>query len=105
MRHDLDETDEYLEWFESQSLKVKSVVSKRLKNIIENGYFGDFKCVSQYDRGITKDLIFELRWNDGKRIYYGKLNNTSIIILFGGNKNGQEKDIKEAKKIFIKNIK
>jgi putative component of toxin-antitoxin plasmid stabilization module len=66
-------TEEYLDWFEQQSLKTKSVISKRIKNITESGHFGDFKNVSKYDKGITKDRIFELRWKDGKRVYYGRL--------------------------------
>ncbi|MFV0339662.1 MAG: hypothetical protein ACK5MA_03390 [Parachlamydiaceae bacterium] len=71
--YEFDQTQEFKEWFQEQSLKTKSVVSKRIKNIIENGHFGDIKNVSKYDDGITRDCIFEMRWDDGKRVYYGKV--------------------------------
>lgn len=102
--YEFQETEEYQEWFEAQSLKTKAVVAKRIKNIINYGHFGDFKNVSQYDKGLTKDLVFELRWDDGKRVYYGKVGETYLLLLYGGNKNGQDKDIKEAKKIFLKYV-
>jgi putative addiction module killer protein len=36
------------------------------------------------------------------RIYKAKVNNTLVIVLLGGNKNGQSKDIKKAKKLLAK---
>lgn len=102
--HDVSQTEEYEDWLEQQSLKTQVIVSKRIKNIIDYGHFGDSKNVSKYDKGITKDRIFELRWDDGKRVYYGKIDTLYLILLYGGNKNGQDKDIQEAKSIFIKYI-
>ncbi|CUI18144.1 putative addiction module killer protein (plasmid) [Candidatus Protochlamydia naegleriophila] len=99
-RYEVVQTDKYKEWFDKQSLKTKAVISKRIKNIKESGYFGDFKNVSEYDKGITKNCIFELRWDDGKRVYYGKVGSIYLLLLYGGNKNGQDKDIKEAKNLF-----
>lgn len=103
--YEIKTTQEYSVWFERQPLKNQTVIAKRLKNIRELGYLGDHKNVSFYDKGLTKDCIFELRWDDGKRVYYGKLGNTIILLLYGGNKNGQDKDIKEAKNIFLKYVK
>jgi putative addiction module killer protein len=103
-KYEFQQAQEFREWFETQPLKTKSVISKRIKNIIENGHFGDIKTVSDYDDGITKDCVFEMRWNDGKRVYYGKIGNFYLLLLYGGNKNGQSKDIKEAKNLFIKYI-
>ena len=99
--YEVSETDEYRDWLEHQSLKTQVIVSKRIKNIIAFGHFGDCKNVSKYDKGITKDRIFELRWDDGKRVYYGKINTLCLLLLYGGNKNGQDKDIHKAKKLFI----
>lgn len=103
-KYEFNQTEEYQEWFKQQSLKTQSVISKRIKNIIKDGYFGDFKNVSEYDKGITKDCVFELRWNDGKRVYYGKVGEVFLLLIYGGNKNGQDKDIKEAKNIFLKYV-
>ena len=103
-KYEVDQTEEFSEWFERLSLKTKSVISKRIKNIIENDHLGDYKNVSEYDNGVTKNCIFELRWDDGKRIYYGKVGSVYLLLLYGGNKNGQDKDIKEAKNIFLKYV-
>lgn len=101
-QYEVLDTEEFLKWFEEQNLKTKSVISKRLQNIIDEGHFGDHKNVSEYDSGITKDRVFELRWDDGKRVYYSKVGNIIILLLLGGNKNGQDKNIKQAKKIFCR---
>jgi putative addiction module killer protein len=103
-QYKLEQTEEYEEWFNKQSLKTQAIISKRVKNIRDSGYFGDFKNVSEYDRGITKNCVFELRWDDGKRVYYGKLGSIYLLLLYGGNKNGQDKDIKEAKNLFNKYV-
>ncbi len=99
-----DKTEAYDEWFDSLPLKTQAIIAKRIKNIEDYGHFGDFKNVSEYDRGLTKNRIFELRWDDGKRVYYAKVGNSYLLLLYGGNKNGQNKAINEAKKIFLENI-
>ncbi|PJD96263.1 MAG: hypothetical protein CK425_06120 [Parachlamydia sp.] len=58
--------------------KNTSIIAKRIINILESDHFGDFKHVSDYDKGITKDCAFELRWKDEKRIYYGEI----VLSLF-----------------------
>ncbi|MBS4164067.1 hypothetical protein PRO82_001381 [Candidatus Protochlamydia amoebophila] len=45
-----------------------------------------------------------MRWDDGKRVYYGKIGLIYLLLLHGGNKNGQHKDIKEAKNLFTKYV-
>ncbi len=56
--------------------------------------FGDYKDL--------KCGIWELKWINGRRIYFTFIGETKILLLFGGNKNGQSKDISYAKKIFKK---
>lgn len=58
---------------------------------IEDGNFGDCKNIG--------DGIFELRlfFGPGYRIYFGKYKKTSVILLSGGDKSSQNKDIKQAK--------
>ena len=55
------------------------------------GNFGDHKSVG--------NDVYELRITEGKgyRIYYAHENNTIVLLLFGGNKATQSKDIKLAK--------
>lgn len=49
-------------------------------------------------------IIWELKWVGGRRIYYAYLPAQKILLLLGGNKNGQDKDIKQAKKIYAKTV-
>jgi putative addiction module killer protein len=53
--------------------------------------FGDVKNLG--------DSVFELRihYSAGYRIYFTKYNEIIVLLLCGGNKSSQEKDIKKAK--------
>jgi putative addiction module killer protein len=61
----------------------------------DEGYFGHHKYLESAD-------VWELKFNDGRRIYYTAIPKLEVILLLGGNKNGQEKDIRQASKIFRK---
>ena len=58
---------------------------------IESGNLGDHKSVG--------DGIFELRsqFGPGYRIYFGEVDNTIILLLCGGDKSSQDRDIEWAK--------
>ena len=43
--------------------------------------------------------LIELRWKNGTRIYSFHWGQTVVVELYVGNKNGQDRDIKKAKKI------
>lgn len=86
----------YLDWYNSLDKSIR----KRIDMIIdklEEGQYGDFKCISQ-------DL-YELRckFGSGYRIYFTEQDNIIILILCAGNKSTQTKDIQKAKEI-INNI-
>ena len=83
--------EEYDDWLEAQPLKSQVQVLDRISRIREDGYFGDHKDV--------EDGVWELRWKNGRRVYYAYIPEEKILLLLGGNKNGQSKDIKKAKKI------
>jgi putative addiction module killer protein len=57
------------------------------------GHFGDHKSVSK------DNSVWELRWASGRRVYYSIIKETNVLLLLGGNKNGQNKDIAKAKKV------
>jgi putative addiction module killer protein len=84
-------TIEYIEWFKAQKHRDQAIIANRLTRIAEDDYFGDYKYLGNY--------LFELRWKNGRRIYYTKTQNQNIYLLLGGFKNGQKKDIKQAQKI------
>lgn len=59
--------------------------------IEEEGHFGHHKFL--------RNELWELKFNDGRRIYYTYVPESKVILLLGGNKNGQSKDIQKATKI------
>ncbi len=90
----IHKTDEYKSWFAEQTAKEQLQIAGRLDNIEDEGYFGDHKFLT--------DVVWELKWLNGRRVYYAYIAELDIVLLLGGNKNGQGKDIKQAKKIFRK---
>lgn len=90
-------TEEFEKWFAKQSKKEQGQINSRIARIRENGHLGAAKKLD--------DSLAELKWKNGRRIYFtisydedGNL----IILLLGGNKNTQQKDIKKAKSIIKK---
>ena len=68
----------------------------RIQKLEKDEHFGDCKPVG--------DGISELRINfaKGYRIYYKEKDGKIIILLVGGDKSTQDKDIKKAKEIWKK---
>ncbi|MFN4174187.1 MAG: type II toxin-antitoxin system RelE/ParE family toxin [Parachlamydiaceae bacterium] len=91
MRYRIAKTAEFIEWFESQSMKARVQIEDRLSNIEVYGHFGTVNDVG--------DNVRELKWKNGRRIYYVFIPTTRILLLIGGNKNAQDYDIRQAKKI------
>ena len=95
----LKRTPEYIEWYESQRPKEKAQIAKRLTNIEEQGYFGTVK-----DLG---DFLSELKWVNGRRVFFSIMEDHAgdlTLLILGGNNNGQDSDIKKARKILKKYI-
>ena len=91
MAYRIETTQMYDKWFskiKDATLKIK--ILARLARI-ENGNFGDHKQLASN--------LYELRFVFGKgiRIYYTKKQRVIIILLVGGDKASQSKDIKKAK--------
>ena len=89
-------TIEYIEWFEDQKNRDQALIKERLTRIEDDAYFGDYKYLGNY--------LFELRWKNGRRIYFTKLKNQNIYLLIGGLKNGQKKDIKKAQTLLNRGL-
>lgn len=86
---DIIQTEEFKDWLDSLDSKEQSLVVLRLMRISKHGHFGDTKFIDSN--------LAELRWKNGIRVYFTKLSNTKLIILLGGKKNAQKKDIKKAR--------
>lgn len=90
------ESSDYEKWFYEQPPKSRTQIKGRIYNIEFEGHFGDHRLVdSDYQ-------LWELRWENGRRIYFVHLTGPSVLLLLGGNKNGQAKDIRRAKNILQK---
>lgn len=81
----------YLEWEADLSEELRALIRKRL-NRVRLGNFGDF---SPIHRG-----LFELRFHVGAgyRIYFCKKGKKIVILLSGGDKGSQKRDITKAEK-------
>ena len=90
-------TPEFEKWLNEQPLKSKLQIEDRLLRISCDGYFGTQKKLTKY--------LWELKWANGRRVYYAFIAELDILVLLGGNKNGQDKDIRQAQKILKKNAK
>ncbi|MCP4417221.1 MAG: type II toxin-antitoxin system RelE/ParE family toxin [Chloroflexi bacterium] len=81
----------FTDWLNS----LRDPTSRRriLKRLIrlEQGHFGDSKAVG--------DGVNELRFffGAGYRIYFGVVGNKIVVLLTGGDKNSQSRDIQRAK--------
>lgn len=85
--------EEYLDWYSAQTAKIKAQIDSRLEKIKHFGHYGHVRKLSS--------VLYEIKFNNGNRIYYTEkiIDGHVVILIFGGNKNGQDKDIKKAKKI------
>jgi putative addiction module killer protein len=79
------------EWLESiADTKIRAIIRTRL-NRVRMGNFGDTKSLG--------DDVHELRihYSPGYRVYFAKWDGTIVILLCGGSKRSQNRDIRRAK--------
>ena len=89
VEYDLVLTEEFKNWLETAPIGIRRRIKARLDHVII-GHFGLHKRF---------DELIELKWLNGIRVYFFIWESTVIIVLNGGNKNGQSYDIQKAKKI------
>lgn len=85
----IDNKIPYFEWYCSLDKSLRLIVDKRLSKV-ERGLYGN-------NRRLSEEL-YELKFDNGLRIYYTEIENTIILLFTGGNKSKQSKDIETAKK-------
>ena len=83
----------FSEWLNKLDRPVKARVMTRIDRI-RRGNFGDTKSVG--------DGVFELRvaFGPGYRVYYGRQGQEIVILLCGGDKGSQPRDIARAKEFW-----
>lgn len=96
MKYKLFWAEEFEEWYEELPLKEQIQIDTRISHIQNEGHFGTCKTLG--------DDVWELKWVNGRRVYYAHIPPLKLLLLLGGNKNGQDKDIRKAKKILSKYI-
>lgn len=82
----------FAEWMNSLDKVTKSRVQSRLTRLLENN-FGDCK---KLDSELSE---LRLKFGSGYRIYYTEIDNIIVLIINGGDKSTQAKDIAKAKNI------
>lgn len=93
----IEKTTEFDKWFRKlNDLKAKAKILFRIQKLENDEHFGDCKSVG--------DGILEMRVNFGKgyRVYFKEKEAKIIILLVGGDKSTQQKDIDKAKEIWKK---
>ena len=87
------QTEEFKDWLDAlKDIKAQIRIAARLRQA-EAGNLGDWKPVG--------DEVSEMRvaFGPGYRLYFTRRQNILIVMLAGGDKTTQSKDIKRAKKL------
>ncbi len=82
----------FQEWRLSQSLDTRAVIDVYIDRVAQGGSIKNIKSLG--------DGVYEIKITIGPayRIYFAYENNAIILLLVGGTKKSQDKDIKLAKK-------
>ena len=89
----INKTDTFNSWLASlRDLKARTRIAARIKNA-EIGNFGDYKPVGEG--------VYEMRVDVGAgyRVYFYQQADVIYLLLLGGDKKTQKRDIVEAKKM------
>lgn len=85
----------FTEWYDSlRDPKTQNRIDRRLERV-ETGNLGEYKSVG--------DGVFELilDFGPGYRIYFGVVDNIIVLLLCGGGKRSQDRDIERAKNYWL----
>jgi len=98
MTYELRKTNEFEQWIESLNREARIRIGTRIRRA-ESGNFGDHKSVG--------DGVWEMRidFGPGYRLYYCEVGKTIYLLLAGSDKNTQDANIEQAKKIKDRELK
>jgi putative addiction module killer protein len=93
----VDKTSEFDKWIRKlKDIRAKAKILFRIQKLERDEYFGDCKSVGE---GISE---MRINYAKGYRVYFKRKRDEIVILLMGGNKSTQKKDIEKAKKIWNK---
>ncbi|MGF6240895.1 MULTISPECIES: type II toxin-antitoxin system RelE/ParE family toxin [Paraburkholderia] len=90
---ELKQTETFRKWrMRLKDERARAVIASRLDRLAF-GHAGDAEPVGQ---GVSE---LRIHYGPGYRIYFQRRGNTIIVLLCGGTKSGQAKDILEARRL------
>ena len=93
----IEKTSEFDKWFRKlKDLRAKAKILFRIQKLENDEHFGEFKPVGN---GINE---LKINYAKGYRIYFKETDGKIIILLIGGDKSIQQKDIEKATQIWNK---
>ncbi len=81
----------FFDWHTTLDKKTKAIIHTRLARV-RLGNLGNCKPI----KGVSGISEIKINHGAGYRIYYGRKHKAIIVLLVGGNKGSQKKDIKKA---------
>lgn len=95
----IEKTEEFDKWLRKlKDLRAKAKILFRIQRIENDEHFGDCEAVGNGIRELRVDYA------KGYRVYFKESDGRIIILLIGGDKSTQQKDIAKAKEV-LKRIK
>ena len=90
----IEKTDEFDKCFRKlNDIRAKAKILVRIQKIENNEHYGECEPVGEGIREI------KIEYAKGYRVYFKEYDGKSIILLAGGDKSTQQKDIEKAKEI------
>ena len=88
------QTTEFAKWLKRlKDAEARARILVRIRRLSLTENFGDVKPVG--------DCVYEMRVEHGPgyRLYYARRDNALVLLLIGGDKSSQQRDIAKAKKL------
>ncbi len=93
----IEKTDEFDKWLRKlKDLRAKAKILFRIQKLEKDEHFGDCKPVGE---GVAELII---NYAKGYRVYFNEKDGKIIILIIGGDKSTQQRDIEKAKEILKK---
>lgn len=87
-------TDEFAKWLKKlRDATAKARINLRVRRIELTGNLGDYKPVGE---GVSE---IRIDYGPGYRVYFSRRGNEIILLLIGGDKSTQQRDIAKAKQL------
>ncbi|MDX9905681.1 MAG: type II toxin-antitoxin system RelE/ParE family toxin [Bacteroidales bacterium] len=95
--YNIEKTEEFDKWIRKlKDHRAKAKILFRIQKVENDEHFGDFESVGN---GICE---LKIDYAKGYRVYFNEADGKIIILLIGGDKSTQQKDIERAKEILKK---